>query len=334
MLGLGTCFCSWFSYPVALALNIVIVWFLVSLSIYFTLFPVPSPFSFLSMCFVLFCFFSLFLSIIVPNSLQFVFPHSALNIVGFSSIICSGILSFCRYSLFSIGQPSFYFLSRLVYMVFFSSCVIRSCMASLFFFIMVIGYKYPVAMGVDCGVFMILLRMLSNILFISSFSFLCVFCGLLARAFPVVLRSTWLLVISHQLTGGMLLWRPCRLFLFLVVSLLGLSLFRSLALHYSKTDSTPPSRMLSFMWIVLFFSVYDIIFYSDVFVESLYYVPVFVLDSFLIHYVHTLIARFMGPTWCPSGADRTQVGPMLAKWTLLSGYNWSWPCLVVWFGDV
>ena len=28
--------------------------------------------------------------------------------------------------------------------------------------------------------------------------------------------------------------------------------------------------------------------------------------------IHTLIARFMGPTWGPSGADRTQVGPMLA----------------------
>ena len=32
-----------------------------------------------------------------------------------------------------------------------------------------------------------------------------------------------------------------------------------------------------------------------------------------------LIARFMGPTWGPPGADRTQVGPMLAPWTLLSG---------------
>ena len=31
------------------------------------------------------------------------------------------------------------------------------------------------------------------------------------------------------------------------------------------------------------------------------------------------ITRFMGPTWGPSGADRTQVGPMLAPWTLLSG---------------
>ena len=33
----------------------------------------------------------------------------------------------------------------------------------------------------------------------------------------------------------------------------------------------------------------------------------------------TLIARFMGPTWGPSGTDRTQVGPILAPWTLLFG---------------
>ena len=33
----------------------------------------------------------------------------------------------------------------------------------------------------------------------------------------------------------------------------------------------------------------------------------------------TLIARFMGLTWGPSGADRAQVGPMLAPWTLLFG---------------
>ena len=35
--------------------------------------------------------------------------------------------------------------------------------------------------------------------------------------------------------------------------------------------------------------------------------------------IPTLIARFMGPTWGPPGDDRTQVGPMLATWTLLSG---------------
>ena len=33
----------------------------------------------------------------------------------------------------------------------------------------------------------------------------------------------------------------------------------------------------------------------------------------------TLIARFMGSTWGLSGADRTQVGPILAPCTLLSG---------------
>ena len=40
----------------------------------------------------------------------------------------------------------------------------------------------------------------------------------------------------------------------------------------------------------------------------------------LIFSADTQIARFMGPTWGPSGAGRTQVGPMLATWTLLSGY--------------
>ena len=34
----------------------------------------------------------------------------------------------------------------------------------------------------------------------------------------------------------------------------------------------------------------------------------------------TLIARCVGPTRGPSMADRTQVGPMVAPWTLLSGY--------------
>ena len=31
----------------------------------------------------------------------------------------------------------------------------------------------------------------------------------------------------------------------------------------------------------------------------------------------TLIARFMGPTWGPSGADRTEMGLMLSPWTFL-----------------
>ena len=33
----------------------------------------------------------------------------------------------------------------------------------------------------------------------------------------------------------------------------------------------------------------------------------------------SLMAMSMWPTWGPSGADRTQVGPMLAPWTLLCG---------------
>ena len=37
------------------------------------------------------------------------------------------------------------------------------------------------------------------------------------------------------------------------------------------------------------------------------------------HQQPSVIARLMGPAWGPSGADRTQVGPMLAPWTLLSG---------------
>ena len=35
----------------------------------------------------------------------------------------------------------------------------------------------------------------------------------------------------------------------------------------------------------------------------------------------TQIAKFMGPTWGPPGSCRPQMGPMLAPWTLLSGYN-------------
>ena len=37
-------------------------------------------------------------------------------------------------------------------------------------------------------------------------------------------------------------------------------------------------------------------------------------------HLSALIARLMGPTWGPSVADRTQVGPMLAPWTLPSGW--------------
>ena len=49
----------------------------------------------------------------------------------------------------------------------------------------------------------------------------------------------------------------------------------------------------------------------------------------LLHFVRnwhrlgypSLIARFMRPTWGSPGTDRTQVGPMSAPWTLLSGMS-------------
>ena len=46
----------------------------------------------------------------------------------------------------------------------------------------------------------------------------------------------------------------------------------------------------------------------------------------------SFIARLMRPTWGPSGADRTQVGPMLAPCTLLSGifYPTLWSLLSWW----
>ena len=37
--------------------------------------------------------------------------------------------------------------------------------------------------------------------------------------------------------------------------------------------------------------------------------------------LYTLITRFIGPPWGPSRTNRTQVSPMLAPWTLLSGYR-------------
>ena len=48
----------------------------------------------------------------------------------------------------------------------------------------------------------------------------------------------------------------------------------------------------------------------------------------------SLIARFMGPTWGPSGDNRTQVGPMLAPWTFLSGLGCtaSQQLMILWNG--
>ena len=42
------------------------------------------------------------------------------------------------------------------------------------------------------------------------------------------------------------------------------------------------------------------------------------------------MAGFMGPTWGPSGADRTRVGPMWAPWTFLSGLVTKWWWQYIW----
>ena len=42
------------------------------------------------------------------------------------------------------------------------------------------------------------------------------------------------------------------------------------------------------------------------------------------------MARFMGQTWGPSGADRTQMGPMLAPWTLLFETQFAPPAVHAW----
>ena len=46
----------------------------------------------------------------------------------------------------------------------------------------------------------------------------------------------------------------------------------------------------------------------------------------------SLIARLMGSTWGPPGADRTQVGPTLAPWSLLSGTQFWKPSSSLWIG--
>ena len=44
-------------------------------------------------------------------------------------------------------------------------------------------------------------------------------------------------------------------------------------------------------------------------------------------------SKVHGPTWGPSGADRTQVSPMLAPWTLLSG-TWGIYPLLLSYADI
>ena len=43
--------------------------------------------------------------------------------------------------------------------------------------------------------------------------------------------------------------------------------------------------------------------------------------------VASQIAKFTGPTWGPTGSSWSQMGPMLAPWTLLSGLSCALPCV-------
>ena len=39
---------------------------------------------------------------------------------------------------------------------------------------------------------------------------------------------------------------------------------------------------------------------------------------------YTQMAKFIGPTWGPPGSCQPQMGPIMAPWTLLSGYIFTW----------
>ena len=52
--------------------------------------------------------------------------------------------------------------------------------------------------------------------------------------------------------------------------------------------------------------------------------------TFVVTTLLPQIARFIGPTWDPPGACRTQLGPMLAPWTLLSGLIWKGAVWLQW----
>ena len=62
--------------------------------------------------------------------------------------------------------------------------------------------------------------------------------------------------------------------------------------------------------------------YTIYYIQPIYHIPIHLIAYNMTLYTRSIVALisgFMGPTWGPSGAVRTQVGPMLAQWTLLSG---------------
>ena len=69
--------------------------------------------------------------------------------------------------------------------------------------------------------------------------------------------------------------------------------------------------------------------YCDLQISLGYAISCYVFQRIHLSSAGTLIARFMGPTWGPSGADKTQVAP----WTLLSGILLGWPA-VAWCSKI
>ena len=59
--------------------------------------------------------------------------------------------------------------------------------------------------------------------------------------------------------------------------------------------------------------------WSVVLLNTIHALKIIPLPLDILLQIYTPIARFMGLTWGPSGTNRTQVGPILATWTLLSG---------------
>ena len=65
-------------------------------------------------------------------------------------------------------------------------------------------------------------------------------------------------------------------------------------------------------------SLCSIICPSRISVKRMSWLPVWRQDAYNQSQEAAQRTKFTGPTWGPSGADRTQVGPMLTPWTLLS----------------
>ena len=82
-------------------------------------------------------------------------------------------------------------------------------------------------------------------------------------------------------------------------------------------------QLVYIMYIVIpwnSFGIYIAIGMIDEMRRPLRVCPYCVIDRYRAWFGAPLqIAKFMGPTWYPSGACRPQMGSMLAPWTLLSG---------------